>query len=529
MSARDYGGLLQHALDRIEGTPAGLAAFLRSLDSGYTGADVDIEFIPSTVPEEFRDGYREDVITAAELERDGIPSRLFEARLVEYWIAGECLPTYATQDHIASYFESEDDETSSDFWAVEPRDRLARRLVRESHQDVLKVISDSGLALPSKLRSWALQWVDDIKGDVGPLPDSVARRILRYFDYSVPPSVDSVEGCDWLLLNSKERSRLQYYKDKLQNQKNMERATKAELGEKLRRQEEIIDKISAALVASDKKLEENLKAYADLEDEALRLLVQEDGTAEDGSSPAFREIWTGGAAVLIGTSAYAHMPEVPLVGNNIDALQTALTRQLGMPSSNVYKVPNPEEIGDVLEVVDQASKQVDPARGGLFIYYGGHGWTDSYGNLHLGLTKSIKSKSWTSLRYAALRELVVEAPVAVRLVILDACYSGAALPFLSDDEEDGSAMAIEGAYVMASSDRDQRSLANGDEEYTPFTGEILKTFLMGIPQGPGEITVSDLFKHVKGKCAARGWPVPVRQILCDGDRISLLRNPWRKA
>lgn len=265
-----------------------------------------------------------------------------------------------------------------------------------------------------------------------------------------------------------------------------------------------------------------------------------DGMAPQDPAPAFEEgrtaaaeirrlgpleRWRTGAAVLIGVSDYTHLPSVPSIKNNLSALTEVALTGLGIPHGNVHTVENPTSAAQVHEKIDLAMDAADPLSGGLFIYYAGHGWTDPRnGRLLLGLVDSNQHKAWTAMEFDRIREQVADSPVGSRLLVLDSCYSGAALDTLSAGLS--SASRIEGTYVMTSSDATNASRAPRGDHFTSFSGEIIRSLTDGIQGGPPLINADVLFRHVRANCQEQGWPVPSRQIGRDGDHIELMMNRW---
>ncbi|MEV6750676.1 caspase family protein [Streptomyces sp. NPDC051080] len=248
--------------------------------------------------------------------------------------------------------------------------------------------------------------------------------------------------------------------------------------------------------------------------------------AASGIPPLHLPTWKKGAAVLVGTYEYEHLADVPSIKNNLSALASLLHTGFGIPERNIHCVDNPKSRADIQGVIHRARQAVDPVSGALLVYYSGHGWTDPLGRLQLGLAGSKQKEPWTAFPFSGIREQLADSQIATRIVILDACYSGAALDLLSG--ETPTSTAIEGSYVMTSSDDNNASLARDGDLYTAFTGEIVKALTEGIPGAGGVIGIDALFSHVRGIFEAHEWPVPDRQIRTDGAKIQLMRNRWRK-
>ncbi|MET8755216.1 caspase family protein [Streptomyces sp. NPDC004667] len=241
--------------------------------------------------------------------------------------------------------------------------------------------------------------------------------------------------------------------------------------------------------------------------------------------PLHLPAWKNGAAVLVGAYRYEHLEPVPSIKNNLTALTSLLHTGFGIPRANIYRVPNPTSRADIQGVIDEARQAVDPTSGALLVYYAGHGWTDGLGRLQLGLVGSKQKESWTAFPFAGIREQLADSQIPTRVVILDACFSGAALDLLSGGTP--TSLAIEGSYVMTSSDDSNTSLAPKADRYTTFTGEIIKALNRGIPNAGDIIGIDALFHHVRGIFEQREWPIPDRQTRTDGDKIQLMRNRWR--
>ncbi|MGW7091627.1 caspase family protein [Streptomyces sp. NPDC054874] len=236
--------------------------------------------------------------------------------------------------------------------------------------------------------------------------------------------------------------------------------------------------------------------------------------------------WQKGAAVLIGVSDYQKLPPVPSIANNIDSLQEIMISSMGIPSENVFAVKNPESDSEVHEAIDLASEAADPTGGALLVYFAGHGWTDARGRLLLGLVRSSKARSWSALNFNELRNQIADSQIGKRIVILDSCYSGAALDILGQPEDLASAAAIDGTYVLTSANATTPALAPAGERFTTFTGHLVNALRNGIPQGPPVINADTLFRYIERVAKARGIPTPGRQIGGDGDKVEIMANRW---
>ncbi|MFI8387905.1 caspase domain-containing protein [Streptomyces sp. NPDC085540] len=235
--------------------------------------------------------------------------------------------------------------------------------------------------------------------------------------------------------------------------------------------------------------------------------------------------WEKGSAVLIGISAYQELESVPSIANNIASLKEVMADGLGIPRANIFAVNDPSTPAEIHHAVEQASDAADPAHGAMLVYFCGHGWTDR-GRLMLGLVGSSRSRWWSALPFDNLRIQLADSQISSRVVILDSCYSGAALDILGPDDL-ASAAAIDGTYVLTSANATTAALAPPGERFTTFTGQLIKALTEGIPQGPPVINAESLYRYIERAARERGFPLPGRQIGGDGDQVEIMPNRWR--
>ncbi|MBO3682256.1 caspase family protein [Streptomyces sp. NEAU-YJ-81] len=237
--------------------------------------------------------------------------------------------------------------------------------------------------------------------------------------------------------------------------------------------------------------------------------------------------WKTGAAVLVGVSRYTDstLPDIRSIENNLNSMKRIVTKGFGVLSPNVYKLVNPTSAEQVHEAIGEAIYSTDPKSGNLFIYYAGHGWTADDGSLLLSLVGSNPKKPWSAISFNAVRSQLTTTNISRRVLILDSCFSGAALDTLSPGM--GASARIEGTYVMTSSGPTTESKAPPDAQYTTFTGEVIRALENGIPGGPSTINTDTLFNHVQRSLEGRG-PKPGRQVAGDGHRVALMMNQWGK-
>ncbi|MFJ7157181.1 caspase domain-containing protein [Streptomyces sp. NPDC101118] len=252
--------------------------------------------------------------------------------------------------------------------------------------------------------------------------------------------------------------------------------------------------------------------------------------APPAPAPEPAPCWQAGGALLVGVGAYDHLPDVPGVGNNLDDLAELLTSaEFGIPPGHLRVLRDPRTHTEIHDALEELAEGIAPAGGALLVYYAGHGRAHpTHGRMLLSLAGSREQRPYSYWEFDQLRTHLVDVGPLTRLVVIDSCYSGSALEQLSGGDY-GSAVAIDGTYVMASSGATEPSLAPVGARHTTFTGRLLEALRDGIPGGGPLIDADALFLAVRDHCRAAVEPVPIRQVRNDGARIPLVANKahWR--
>lgn len=223
---------------------------------------------------------------------------------------------------------------------------------------------------------------------------------------------------------------------------------------------------------------------------------------------------TRSRAVLIGVSGYTKMPSLPTVRNNVEALRYTLTGSaswnLPFEHCNVVHDPSsPEELVDpILEAAEEATDT-------LLVYYAGHGMKgQNRGELRLTRATSRPGAPHTATHYDDIRDIILDSPASRRLVILDCCYAASALGTMAGPGEDMVEDAvIEGTYLIAAAGETEVAMAQGENGFTVFTGELLKLLRNGLstPE-PMLLDLNTVFTHVDRSLRAKSRPRPRRRI-----------------
>ncbi|MBB5874448.1 hypothetical protein F4553_007882 [Allocatelliglobosispora scoriae] len=231
-------------------------------------------------------------------------------------------------------------------------------------------------------------------------------------------------------------------------------------------------------------------------------------------------------AVLIGTSAYRHMPAIPAVAKNLDTLQRLLidSEIWGLPSENCRVVMNPATVADVIDPIHEAMEAASEA---LIVYYAGHGIRDPevFDDLYLGLPDSDSEHLYRSVPFNQIRRaLSPNRGPAAKVVILDCCYSGIAIGAMGPATDMADQAMIKGTYLMTATSQHLEALAPVGADYTVFTGELIRALEEGIPGKPDLLDLDTLYFHLRGELRAQNHPIPQQRNRDEGSRVTIARN-----
>ncbi|MEU5703165.1 caspase, EACC1-associated type [Streptomyces aurantiacus] len=231
-------------------------------------------------------------------------------------------------------------------------------------------------------------------------------------------------------------------------------------------------------------------------------------------------------AVLIGVDKYAVLDRLPAVTKNLRGMEELLIGpgSWGLDPKHCVVLCDPESPVTVFDAVHAAGKEATDA---LFVYFAGHGLPSPQLSLFLGLPNSHLGRLYDSVDYDQLRSLIQECPARRRVVVLDCCYGGMAMHGRMGLELPlADLTCIEGTYLMTASAAEKTAMAPEGENYTAFTGELLKAAAEGVPDGPELLDMGALFTHVRRELRAKGRPVPQQWAGELGQHIALSRNRW---
>lgn len=237
------------------------------------------------------------------------------------------------------------------------------------------------------------------------------------------------------------------------------------------------------------------------------------------SAPSDRSGWH---AALIGVSRYTNpeITDIPAATNNIHDLAGILTAPTGasLARDHCTVLANPDRPPQVGELLARTANDAEDV---LLVYYTGHGLLDRRGRLHLALTGSDPDQpEWSSIPYTTLRDELAASRARARILILDCCFSGRAFEAMSAPSTVVSGQIdIDGTYTVASSARNQTSLAPEGDRNTAFTAALLAA------AATTGLTLDQLYSRADEILHRRGYPRPQRRSVNVAGELRLFTPP----
>ncbi|MFI8521358.1 tetratricopeptide repeat protein [Streptomyces sp. NPDC085481] len=235
-------------------------------------------------------------------------------------------------------------------------------------------------------------------------------------------------------------------------------------------------------------------------------------------------------AVLFGVHAYRHLGALDGVRHNTPALTALLTADDvgGLDPAHCVTVPADSAPGVFLDAVQDAA---DEARDLLLVYYAGHGHFGRDGqSLLLATHASHLQRHHHSVAYDDVRAIVARSRARHKVVVVDCCFSGRALPMDGAEPAPVPAdFAIEGACVLASAAATERSLCLPDGSvFTTALADLLTTGLPGEDRTP-VLTMGEVYETLVTRLEGRtveghAVPRPRMGTRDNGHRIPLAAN-----
>lgn len=220
-------------------------------------------------------------------------------------------------------------------------------------------------------------------------------------------------------------------------------------------------------------------------------------------------------AVLIGTSTYGstELDDLPAVEGNLNDLYEALTDPLrgALPADHCRVVLNPPTAEAVSEELHRCAELAEDT---LVLYFAGHGLPGLRGeDLYLATADTKPGNlRFSALRYDDVRDVFLDRgrfPATNRVVILDCCFSGRAIPKTMSSADVVGMIGIEGTYILTATRGHVPALAlSEDGLHTVFTGKLIRLLRNGISGGPELLTLDAIYNHILKTMREFGLPLP---------------------
>jgi uncharacterized caspase-like protein len=136
----------------------------------------------------------------------------------------------------------------------------------------------------------------------------------------------------------------------------------------------------------------------------------------------------------------------------------------------------------------------------------GHGVPESDGPCLTLADTQMEYPDATGLEYRHVRRALLDSPARVKIVILDCCYAGRAIPVAQSGETLFS--DIRGTYVIAAADHAAHVPENQELACTSFTGELLDLIRQGANDGPEMLTLDDVYHRLRDRLRGVDLPDP---------------------
>lgn len=234
-------------------------------------------------------------------------------------------------------------------------------------------------------------------------------------------------------------------------------------------------------------------------------------------------------AILIGSGIFtdARLPDLPAISSNLLDLRRSFTSQQGLFEPARVHVFDHVQHGDLRSIGTLARDTPDT----LVVYYAGHGLNEN-DDLYLALYDTDPDEPQvTGLPYRMLRHMVTSSPARRCIVILDCCYGGKVIGWMSSGAGNPvGELDIKGTYVLTATGTSEKAIAPPGDRNTAFTGALLDLLSKGAANGREFICVADLHPHLSQELRARNLPLPRQRPVDTIGGLAIARNAaWHPA
>lgn len=221
------------------------------------------------------------------------------------------------------------------------------------------------------------------------------------------------------------------------------------------------------------------------------------------------------SCVLIGVSDYGRLRELPAVRENLVRLPKVLADPeiWGIPPERLHTIADPQSADAIRDAISAAAQDAPDT---LLVYFAGHGLYDKDGLL-LALPEATGKDRSQTVPWQQLAKVIRDAGSRRRIVWLDCCYAGLALPDkeATPDKKDPPELLkvaeVEGTYLFAAAQKYEEAKSPDGEGCTAFTGELVKALRDGIAPGPPTqefLSLNSLHQRVRSALRKKHLPEP---------------------
>jgi len=218
------------------------------------------------------------------------------------------------------------------------------------------------------------------------------------------------------------------------------------------------------------------------------------------------------SCVLIGVSDYAKLPRLQAVEQNIMQLEETLTDPTiwGIPAERVHTVGYPQPASAIRAAITAAAAEASDT---LLVYYAGHGLYDKADKLLLALPEATGNNKSGTIPWNELAELIRNADSSRRIVWLDCCYAGLALPGKETPPDLLGVAEVEGTYMLVAAQKHEEASVPDGEKCTAFTGALLNVLRNGVAPGPPTkefLSLNEIHQETRNALVKKHRPQPDR-------------------
>ncbi len=226
-------------------------------------------------------------------------------------------------------------------------------------------------------------------------------------------------------------------------------------------------------------------------------------------------------AVFIGAGSYETLDDLPAAERSAQALATLFTQPhtWALPADHCRVVINPQTPRQLSKPVADAAQDATDA---LIVYYVGHGLIESRtGQLCLAVGDSDRASVHdTAAPFEWIRRSIEHSPAVRKIIIVDCCYSARAFGVQAAEV----VLEVEGTYLLAASAENSVALAPPGEQYTAFTGELIRLIDDGVLDGGEFLDLDTIYRKLRLELSIKARPEPHRLCRNHLGGVAFVRN-----